>query len=97
MRGIVSRSFGPKCSKLIVSAGSLDYETKDAKYFAEVGIDYLKYDNCFNLGRFGTPLISFQRYEVMWKAINATGRPMLYSLCNWGEDYTHAVRHTFTR
>ncbi|KAK0120539.1 hypothetical protein ONS96_010745 [Cadophora gregata f. sp. sojae] len=70
--------------------GSLDYETKDAKAFAEWGVDYLKYDNCFNKGRFGTPLISYQRYEVMWKALNATGRPILYSLCNWGEDYTHA-------
>jgi len=23
----------------------------------------------------------------MSKALNATGRPILYSLCNWGEDY----------
>ncbi|KAH7355319.1 glycoside hydrolase superfamily [Rhexocercosporidium sp. MPI-PUGE-AT-0058] len=70
--------------------GSLDYETNDAKVFAQWGVDYLKYDNCFNKGRFGTPLISYQRYEVMWKALNATGRPILYSLCSWGEDYTHA-------
>ena len=27
------------------------------------------------------------RYEVMGNALNATGRPILYSLCNWGEDY----------
>lgn len=27
------------------------------------------------------------RYNVMSKALNATGRPILYSLCNWGEDY----------
>lgn len=74
-----------------VLAGSLDYEVKDARSFAKWGVDYLKYDNCFNKGRFGTPVASFQRYEVMWTAINATGRPMLYSLCNWGEDYTHAV------
>ncbi|KAH9213580.1 alpha-galactosidase [Leptodontidium sp. 2 PMI_412] len=71
--------------------GSLDYETNDAKAFAWWGVDYLKYDNCFNKGRFGTPLISYQRYEAMWKALNATGRPILYSLCNWGEDSTHAA------
>jgi alpha-galactosidase len=70
--------------------GSLDFETEDAQTFARWGVDYLKYDNCFNRGRFGTPLVSFQRYEKMWKAINATGRPMLYSMCNWGEDSTHA-------
>jgi alpha-galactosidase len=71
--------------------GSLDYETQDAKVFASWGVDYMKYDNCYHMGRFGTPQISFNRYEVMWKAINATGRPMLYSLCNWGEDYPHTV------
>lgn len=44
------------------------------------------------MGRFGTPKLSFDRYDVMFKALNATGRPILYSLCNWGEDYTHTVR-----
>jgi alpha-galactosidase len=72
-------------------AGSLDYETQDAKAFASWGVDYLKYDNCYHMGRFGTPQISFNRYNEMWKAINATGRAMLYSLCNWGEDYPHTV------
>jgi alpha-galactosidase len=46
------------------------------------------------MGRFGTPKISFDRYKVMWDAINSTGRPMLYSLCNWGEDYAHTVSKT---
>ena len=41
------------------------------------------------MGRFGTPEISYARYDVMSKALNQTGRPMLYSLCNWGEDYVH--------
>lgn len=72
--------------------GSLDHEIEDAQAFASWGVDYLKYDNCYHKGRFGTPQISYNRYEVMWKAINATGRPILYSLCNWGEDYVHTVR-----
>jgi alpha-galactosidase len=72
-------------------AGSLDWEENDAKRFAGWGVDYLKYDNCYHMGRFGTPKISFDRYKVMWDAINSTGRPILYSLCNWGEDYTHTV------
>ncbi|KAK6544319.1 hypothetical protein TWF694_001019 [Orbilia ellipsospora] len=66
--------------------GSLAFEEKDADLFAEWEVDYLKYDNCFNDGQSGTPLISFERYEVMSKALNRTGRPILYSMCNWGED-----------
>ena len=45
-----------------------------------------EYDNCFNEGQSGTPLISFNRYAKMSAALNATGRPILYSMCNWGED-----------
>ena len=46
----------------------------------------VEYDNCFNEGRAGTPEISYERYNNMTKALNATGRPILYSMCNWGED-----------
>lgn len=70
-------------------AGSLDYEEEDAKSFTSWGVDYLKYDNCYHMGRFGYPEVSFNRYNKMWKALNATGRPVLYSLCTWGEDYVH--------
>jgi alpha-galactosidase len=73
-------------------AGSLDYETQDAKSFASWGVDYLKYDNCYHMGRFGTPLVSFNRFNEMAKALKATGRSILYSLCSWGEDYVHTVR-----
>ena len=45
-----------------------------------------EYDNCNNEGQSGTPLISFNRYAKMSRALNATGRPILYSMCNWGED-----------
>jgi alpha-galactosidase len=69
--------------------GSLDYETEDADSFASWDVDYLKYDNCYHRGRFGYPEASFNRFNVMAKALNATKRPILYSLCNWGEDYVH--------
>ncbi|KAG8701813.1 hypothetical protein FRC11_011879, partial [Ceratobasidium sp. 423] len=46
------------------------------------------YDNCYNEGRHGTPLISYDRYANMSRALNSTGRPILYSMCNWGEDGT---------
>ncbi|KAK2602027.1 hypothetical protein QQS21_004454 [Conoideocrella luteorostrata] len=71
-------------------AGSLDFEENDAKSFASWGVDYLKYDNCYNMGRFGTPSVTYARYDAMSQALNRTGRPILYSLCSWGEDYVHA-------
>jgi alpha-galactosidase len=71
--------------------GSLDYETQDAESWASWGVDYLKYDNCYHKGRFGTPLVSFNRYNEMAKALKATGRSILFSLCSWGEDYVHTV------
>jgi len=45
-----------------------------------------EYDNCFNEGRSGSPQISFERFNNMSVALNATGRPILYAMCNWGED-----------
>jgi len=66
--------------------GSLGYETQDAQTFASWGVDYLKYDNCYNGGQAGNQMISYNRYNVMSQALNKTGRPILYSLCNWGED-----------
>ncbi|TVY42961.1 Alpha-galactosidase [Lachnellula subtilissima] len=68
-------------------AGSLGYETVDAQTWADWGVDYLKYDNCYNEGYAGNQQISSARYRTMGDALNATGRPILYSLCNWGEDY----------
>lgn len=43
------------------------------------------------MGRFGTPLISFQRFNAMAEALKATGKNIFYSLCNWGEDYSYSV------
>jgi alpha-galactosidase len=61
--------------------GSLDHETADANSFAAWGVDYLKYDNCNNLGR---PAPG--RYQAMGNALKATGRAIVYSLCNWGQE-----------
>jgi alpha-galactosidase len=61
--------------------GSLGHETTDAQSFASWGVDYLKYDNCNNSG-----VAAQSRYTAMRDALAATGRPILYSLCNWGQD-----------
>ncbi|HEV2348183.1 MAG TPA: glycoside hydrolase family 27 protein, partial [Actinocrinis sp.] len=61
--------------------GSLGHETQDANLFASWGVDYLKYDNC-NGGSEPTQ----QRYDAMRDALAATGRPILFALCEWGVD-----------
>ncbi|KAK7701443.1 hypothetical protein SLS57_011728 [Botryosphaeria dothidea] len=76
--------------------GSLGYEQKDADVFASWGVDYLKYDNCYNQGQSGTPKLSFDRYNVMSKALNNTGRPIVYSLCNWGNDDPYDWAYTIS-
>lgn len=64
-----------------VRPGSLFHEVDDANIFASWGVDYLKYDNCFNLG-----IKPIERYPPMRDALNATGRTIFYSLCEWGVD-----------
>jgi len=61
--------------------GSLGYEEQDANSYASWGVDYLKYDNCFNDGI--DPKI---RYPPMRDALNATGRRIFFSMCEWGEE-----------
>lgn len=61
--------------------GSLGYEDIDAQTYAEWGVDYLKYDNCYNTGVPG-----IERYTKMRDAIAKTGREILYSICSWGEE-----------
>ncbi|PVH99353.1 glycoside hydrolase family 27 protein [Periconia macrospinosa] len=70
-------------------AGSLDHEVDDANSFAEWGVDMLKYDSCYHMGRVGTPTVSFNRFKAMSDALQATGRNILLNLCNWGEDLVH--------
>jgi alpha-galactosidase len=64
--------------------GSLGHERIDAQTFADWGVDYLKYDNCFNNSD-GT-LADFQaRYRAMGDALAASGRSIAYSICEWGQ------------
>jgi alpha-galactosidase len=60
---------------------SLGMEELDAAKYAEWGVDYLKYDNCFQ--DHGPPQA---RYPPMAKALENSGRDILYSLCEWGRE-----------
>jgi alpha-galactosidase len=75
--------------------GSLDHEQQDADLYASWGIDYLKYDLCgfrkkMEADAPGDKLKQNQMmraaYEKMHQAILKTGRPMVYSLCQYGFD-----------
>jgi alpha-galactosidase len=59
--------------------GSLGYETEDAQQYAAWGADYLKYDWCYTDGV--DPKIA---YTTMRDALRATGRPIVFSICEWG-------------
>ena len=61
--------------------GGLYYEDIDAKTYAEWGVDYLKYDNCWNLG-----ISSKERYPRMTRALMNQTRPIFYSICQWGQE-----------
>ena len=59
--------------------GSWGHEFDDAKYFAEIGIDFLKYDNCYH-----PSMPSHLSYNRMAMALKAQKRDILFSACNWG-------------
>ncbi|WP_406252075.1 NPCBM/NEW2 domain-containing protein [Streptomyces atratus] len=74
-------SAGTKTCASVGFPGALGHEYSDAQQFADWGIDYLKYDNCNNQG-----VDAKQRYTTMRDALAATGRPIVYSICEWGEN-----------
>ncbi|QTD96808.1 NPCBM/NEW2 domain-containing protein [Streptomyces cyanogenus] len=74
-------SAGTKTCNSAGFPGALGHEYSDARQFADWGVDYLKYDNCNNQG-----VDAKQRYRTMRDALKATGRPIVYSICEWGEN-----------
>jgi alpha-galactosidase len=63
--------------------GSYGHEEQDAKTWAGWGIDYLKYDWC-SASAVYTKDEHAPAYEKMGLALRATGRPIIYSLCQYG-------------
>jgi alpha-galactosidase len=59
--------------------GSWGYEFQDARQYAEWGVDYLKYDWCNNGGQNSTAA-----YSRMRDALKICGRPIVFSICEWG-------------
>ena len=59
--------------------GSQGHEYQDALQYARWGVDYLKYDWC-NTGTRNAE----EAYSIMSNALLATGRPIVFSMCEWG-------------
>ena len=78
--GIYS-SPGPRtCGSYPASYG---HEVQDASTFASWGIDYLKYDWCSAGNIYKNDALQ-PVYQKMGDALGATGRPIVYSLCEYG-------------
>jgi alpha-galactosidase len=61
--------------------GSRGFEFQDAKTYASWGVDYLKYDWCNTEG-----LKAEGAYKTITAALRKAGRPMVLSICEWGND-----------
>ena len=59
--------------------GSRGYEFQDARQYATWGVDYLKYDWCSTSTQ-NAPA----SYSIMRDALAKAGRPIVFSICEWG-------------
>jgi alpha-galactosidase len=59
--------------------GSRGYEFQDARQYAAWGVDYLKYDFCNH-----STQNSEASYSIMRDALATSGRPIVFSICEWG-------------
>jgi alpha-galactosidase len=78
--------------------GSLNHEIQDAKTYASWGVDYLKYDLCSYADQMRKAAelhpdqpglarkMMINAYRKMHDALKAAGRPVVYSLCQYGLD-----------
>lgn len=61
--------------------GSYGHETIDARSFAAWGVDYTKVDWCHSEG-----LDAPTQYRKFRDALVASGRPIVFSICEWGRN-----------
>jgi alpha-galactosidase len=81
--GIYSDAAEQTCARY---PGSLGFEEQDAALWASWGVDFLKYDYCAAPPDQATAI---ERYARMGAALRATGREILFSLCEWGGRHPH--------
>lgn len=64
--------------------GSQGHEFQDAEQYARWGVDYLKYDWC-NTGTGAAQRNPREAYATMRAALDKAGRPIVFSICEWGD------------
>lgn len=69
--------------------GTRGFEYLDAKQYAAWGVDFLKFDWCSTgaeNGGFAYQQDAKASYTIMRDAIYKAGRPMIFNLCEWGNN-----------
>jgi len=61
--------------------GGFGHEYQDARTYAKYGVDYLKYDWCGS-----TTQDAKSSYTNMSNALRTAGRPIVFSICEWGSN-----------
>lgn len=61
--------------------GSRGHEFQDAYMYAQWGVDYLKFDWCKTEGQNAE-----ESYRLMSQKLKEAGRPIVFSLCEWGDN-----------
>jgi len=62
--------------------GSRGFEYQDARQYAAWGVDYLKFDWCFTSSQDAQ-----SSYLLMSDALRASGRDIVFSICEWGKSH----------
>jgi alpha-galactosidase len=75
--GLYSDAGTQTCAK---RSGSRGFEENDARRYASWDVDYLKYDWCYTDG-----LRAQNAYGAMRDALVKAGRPIVFSICEWGK------------
>lgn len=79
-RGLKMGIYSDACRKTCGGRpGSRGHEYQDAIQYAAWGIDYLKHDWCFP-----EDINAKGAYDLMRDALRAAGRPVYFSICEWG-------------
>ncbi len=76
--GIYSCVGSETCAK---RPGGQGHEFQDARYYANIGVDFLKYDFCNNHGANAR-----ESYRTMREALKWAGRPIVFNICEWGSN-----------
>lgn len=61
--------------------GTRGYEYQDARFYANLNIDFLKYDWCNTAG-----ITAKEAYNTMSNALKITKKPIVFSICEWGDN-----------